>query len=793
MNKSKIISVGIIGLSLISLLSRPEKVFASTSCNAISDNEVKYVNATFVDINPEEYNSRLRGISAEEYYKLWTNEKKSIYDEKSILFGSTEGRVRGGFQNGFSSPGIAINNNGVIQGLVKPSLVNNKIQVVDKYNNGETLFPTSAGRGYDEVLSNWKFPFKRENNGYYSFNSDDYHVTRDYNNKTFKLHAGSRGGFYPFNKCSDDTSSNESSRDLFFSARFDIPFLMTSDGKVLNSSTNEKEDMVFNFSGDDDVWIFVDGKLVLDLGGNHYRQTAKINFATNKTYISSILQTDGTNKNNVTGTAFANGKLAEGKHTLSVFYMERAGGASNLLTTFNLQSSGLEARYIDKTTNKILDKDIFSGAVGNKLSVKAKDVEGYTLVESPEKLEYTLTEDLQIVNFYYMKNANVIAKYLDENDKMEISEKEITKYKEGDEYSTTKKEIPNYTFTRVEGHPSGKIGRETINVNYYYKYNCELKINYIDKTTGKVMDNESKNGLEGEELSLNHKDFDNYRLLEGPEDGTKTKFTKKEQEINYYYIYVGKIKVNYIVQDTGEVLNSYEEEKDEGTIVNTTAKEFDGYKLIEKPEMETHTIDRDYCEINYYYKKLLFNLKVDMNMQKSIINQSFFALKGKIGKIEMRIKEANSSANCKIYYLVRVANTEDRTGSGKLVEKIPANYYMLQEENSNWTIGDNEAFIEVKDLKGGEWREYELVLTKKSGIDISQTVSNNIEIISTSFEETSLNDNSDKNDLVILPRTGLIGIIKNNKRIFGMASVLVIALSSILVIIRKIKVRNLEN
>ena len=307
------------------------------------------------------------------------------------------------------------------------------------------------------------------------------------------------------------------------------------------------------------------------------------------------------------------------------------------------------------------------------------------------------------------------------------------------------------------------------------------------------MDNESKNGLEGEELSLNHKDFDNYRLIEGPEDGTKTKFTKKEQEINYYYIYVGKIKVNYIVQDTGEVLNSYEEEKDEGTIVNTTAKEFDGYKLIEKPEMETYTIDRDYCEVNYYYKKLLFNLKVDMNMQKSIINQSFFALKGKIGKIEMRIKEANSSANCKIYYLVRVANTEDRTGSGKIVEKIPANYYMLQEENSNWTIGDNEAFIEVKDLKGGEWREYELVLTKKSGIDISQTVSNNIEIISTSFEETSLNDNSDKNDLVILPRTGLIGIIKTNKRIFGMASVLVIALSSILVIIRKIKVRNLEN
>ena len=113
----------------------------------------------------------------------------------------------------------------------------------------------------------------------------------------------------PFNKCSDDTSSSESVRNLFFTARFDIPFLMTSDGKVLNSTTNQKEDMVFNFSGDDDVWIFVDGKLVLDLGGTHYRQSAKINFATNKTFISSILQQDGTNKNNVTSTAFSDGML----------------------------------------------------------------------------------------------------------------------------------------------------------------------------------------------------------------------------------------------------------------------------------------------------------------------------------------------------------------------------------------------------------------------------------------------------------------------------------------------------
>ena len=792
MNKNKLISMGIIGLSLISLLSKPNKVFAATTCNAVSDTEVKYVNATFVDINPEEYNSRLRGISAEEYYNLWTNEKKAVYDEKSILFGSTEGMVRGGFQNGFSSPGNAINNNGVIQGLVKTNLVNNKLQVVDKYNNGETLFPTTTGRGYDEVLSNWKFPFKKEANGYYSFNSDDYHVTKDYNNKTFKLHAGSRGGFYPFNKCSDDTSSNESVRNLFFTARFDIPFLMTSDGKITNSN-NEKEDMVFNFSGDDDVWIYVDGKLVLDLGGNHYRQTAKINFATNKTFISSILQSDGTNHNNVTSTAFSNGRLAEGNHTLSVFYMERAGGASNLLTTFNLQSSGLEARYIDKTTNKILDKDVFSGSIGNKINVKAKDIEGYTLIESPKTLEYTLNEELQVVNFYYAKNANVVAKYLDESDNKEISEAIVTKLKEGDDYSTSKKDIKDYTFSRIEGTPSGKVGRNDIIVKYYYKYNCELKINYIDKTTGYNLEDESKTGLEGEEITLNHKEFENYRLVEGPKDGTKIKYTKKEQVVNYYYVYVGKLKVNYIVQETEDVLDCYTVEDVEGTIVNTKAKEFDGYELIEKPEMETYTLDRNYSEIDYYYKKLLFNLKVDINMEKCIINQNYYGLKGKIGKIEMKIKEANSSASSKIYYLIRVANTEDRTGSGKLLEKIPTNYYMVPEENPNWEIANGEASLNIDDIRGGEWREYTLILTKKDGVDISQTISNNIEIVSTSFEETSLDDNKDKNDLVILPRTGIIHKIKDNKIICIMGIILVSLLSLGWVILHKLKRGNLEN
>ena len=241
------------------------------------------------------------------------------------------------------------------------------------------------------------------------------------------------------------------------------------------------------------------------------------------------------------------------------------------------------------------------------------------------------------------------------------------------------------------------------------------------------------------------------------------------------------------------MLETYTKEDVEGTIINTTEKEFDGYKLIEKPEMEKYTLDRNFTEINYYYKKLLFNLKIDMNMEKAVINQNFHALKGKIGKIEMRIKEANSSATSKIYYTIRVANTEDRTGSGKIVENIPDNYYMIPEENSDWKIDGSKASINISEIKSGEWKEYKLIITKKDGVDISQTISNNIEILSTSFEETSLDDNKDKNDLVILPRTGFIFFVKENKIPVAIAFITLNAIALGAVIIRVRKRINLEN
>lgn len=114
--------------------------------------------------------------------------------------------------------------------------------------------------------------------------------------------------------------------------------------------TTKNEDMIFEFSGDDDVWVYIDGVLVGDLGGIHEKATLKINFATGgvhvghvdnandpektiqDTTIKAMFQAAGADTTNFRGNTFRDST----KHTLSFFYLERGAGASNMSLKFNL-------------------------------------------------------------------------------------------------------------------------------------------------------------------------------------------------------------------------------------------------------------------------------------------------------------------------------------------------------------------------------------------------------------------------------------------------------------------------
>ena len=167
------------------------------------------------------------------------------------------------------------------------------------------------------------------------------------------------GQFFPFDsadKVFDEKGNNLSPKQIIdgstslnhhFGMSMTTEFVQPTNGK-----TTDGEDMIFKFSGDDDVWVYIDGVLVGDLGGIHEKATLEINFATGAvhvghvdnandpektiqdTTIKAMFQAAGADTSNrrFSGNTF----LSSSKHTLSFFYLERGAGASNMSLKFNL-------------------------------------------------------------------------------------------------------------------------------------------------------------------------------------------------------------------------------------------------------------------------------------------------------------------------------------------------------------------------------------------------------------------------------------------------------------------------
>lgn len=186
-------------------------------------------------------------------------------------------------------------------------------------------------------------------------------------------------GFFPFNE-SLKNQGVASQYNYGYGAKLEIPFSITSDGKVESSTTeNGKKERVpirYYFSGDDDVWVFIDGKLVLDIGGAHGKVSGILDFSqtasqkdTVTAYVSQVKcnkyvgsgygLSEGNNKEQtrITYTIKPNDPdishvntdhttyyqkntveiddLTTGTHTLTMYYMERGMWESNMAVAFN--------------------------------------------------------------------------------------------------------------------------------------------------------------------------------------------------------------------------------------------------------------------------------------------------------------------------------------------------------------------------------------------------------------------------------------------------------------------------
>ena len=264
----------------------------------------------------------------------------------------------------------------------------NKPALADPHFNkdflqGKNTFNTVLGKVYDDV----SFPLKKAkvfagtqdgsgNNAegeaeywYFDSNKTSLYLKQDSNDQSYYLAGngtndaslnrdagnGMNGthGFFPFN---EKVSGSATKYNYGFGAKLQFDFTLTSDGQVVVGNDKKKVPIKFFFSGDDDVWVYIDGKLVLDVGGAHSQAAGLLEFGSGEngntvTSWVSDAKTGGqvyeeqkqqkTVKFNEKPYIFKyrtkEPKPLENKpiHTLTMYYMERGMWESNMALAFN--------------------------------------------------------------------------------------------------------------------------------------------------------------------------------------------------------------------------------------------------------------------------------------------------------------------------------------------------------------------------------------------------------------------------------------------------------------------------
>ena len=286
---------------------------------------------------------------------------------------------------------------------------------------GDNSFNTVLGKVYKDV----SFPFTKEavfwdgnNKGdpeqhakywYYDSSKASLYLKQDQTNGKYYLESpgknsegkpitddnsknispsGPAHGFFPFNQ-TVSTGGTASQYNYGFGAKLQFDFTLTQNGKVVVGKDDNDEDIEvpikFFFSGDDDVWVYIDGELVLDVGGAHGKASGLLEFGENNTvtpYVSSNKNTtpqDGTivyqTYKGAQKSVYFNEKLITFKnkgnpiplnpdlttHTLTMFYMERGMWDSNMAVAFNFPDSNELQVEKEVNVDKVNDafKDLF--------------------------------------------------------------------------------------------------------------------------------------------------------------------------------------------------------------------------------------------------------------------------------------------------------------------------------------------------------------------------------------------------------------------------------------------------
>ena len=406
---------------------------------------------------------------------------------------------------------------------------------------------------------------------------------------------------------------------------------------------------------------------------------------------------------------------------------------------YYIKKAVLEVNYIDIYTNKPLtDKKVDNTKhEGDLYTTEQKEFENYDLVEVPSNASGTIavetdeegniTNNRTVVTYYYTQRAIVEEHHIDSLTGKDIEESKIHNGHVGDEYDIPSKEFLSYQLieedeegnSMLPTNSKGTMTAEKIVVNYYYNQPAKVIVHYVEKATGKELEETNSEtgevqssqvtieGFNQDEYTTEAKEFKYYTLIESPEN--------KE----------GKMKVEIVEDEEGN------------QVVNNT------------------------IDVYYYYQAKPFNIGVEKEITGIVVNgETRTPTNGKLERVEIYRKDVEKT-NIQIVYRIRVINSGEVEGAVTIEDKLPEGMNLVNNDGT-WEEQDGILRKIIPEINPGETKEYTVVLNWNTAENNMGEKDNVINIVDTQnvpgFIDNNDKDNTSNANVIISVGTGELPI-----------------------------------